>query len=204
MEGEEIIRIRVKKKQIMIGYLKGKIHEVDGNNLILLVGNVGYRVNVGKSGEYHSSDEEIELYIHTHVREDELSLYGFGDRKALKMFELLIGVSGVGPKMAMNVLGKGSAEQIQKAVALADVSFFTSVSGIGKKNGQRIIVDLKSKLGDLADLDLGEDEGGDELVQALVGMGFLRKDVMQVLSKLEPGLSEDEKIKQVISRLGKR
>lgn len=186
----------------MIGYLEGTVMDKERDEMLVMVGGVGYRVRVDGKFEQAEGEEKVAVYVHTHVREDELTLYGFRQKKDLKMFELLIGVSGVGPKMAMNVMGKGTAEQVQKAVAMADVGFFTSVSGIGKKNAQRIIVDLKSKLGDLAELDLSETEEGDEVAVALEQMGFIRKEVVRVLRELEAGLSDEEKIRLAIKKLG--
>lgn len=188
----------------MIGYLKGELLEMDGNEALIGVGGVGYRVRVVEGNKSVVVGGETVLYVHTHVREDELSLFGFEEKKDLRMFELLIGVSGVGPKMAMNILRRGRAEQVQKAVAVADVGFFTSVSGIGKKNAQRIIVDLKSKLGDLADLDLAGEEGSDEVAEALAQMGFVRQEVAKVLRELESGLSDEERIKAAIKKLGRK
>jgi len=183
----------------MIGYLAGKIVDKFGDGVIVGIGGVGYRVKMLVDAEVGS---KVELYVHTHVREDEISLYGFSDKKALQMFELLIGVSGVGPKMGMNILAKGNAETIQRAVATADVGFFTSVSGIGKKNGQRIIVDLRTKLGSVAELDLAE-EGEDEVAQALVSMGYDRERVGKVLRGLGEKMSEGEKIKVALKELSK-
>lgn len=182
----------------MIGYIKGEIFDTDGSDVIILVGQIGYRVRVVAI----EATSQISLYIHTHVREDEISLYGFEDKNQLKLFELLIGVSGVGPKMAMNILAKGSAGQIRQAVATADVSFFTAVSGIGKKNGQRIIVDLKSKMGSVAELDLSEPETGtDEVFDALVAMGFDSKRVHRSLQEIDASLTEQARIKQAIRKL---
>ena len=186
----------------MIGYLRGTIREIWGDKILLLVENIGYRVTIGNLSSGCAVDQKIELYIHTHVKEDDLSLYGFKTRKALVTYELLIGVSGVGPKMAMGILGHGNAEEIQKAVSMADVSFFTKVKGIGKKNGQRIIVDLKSKMGSLEDIDLSEpDSGIDDVFDALVGMGFDPKRVQRMLKTIDQGLSEQEKIKLAIKQL---
>ncbi len=184
----------------MIGFLKGEIYEVAEKSLILMVGGVGYKVVMVSEGLEKGAG--LEVYVHTYVKEDELTLYGFRDKKQLKLFQMLISVSGVGPKMAMNVLNRGKAEEVQKAVAMADVGFFTSVSGIGKKNAQRIIVDLKSKLGDLAELDLTETDGG-ELVQALMSMGFGRREVEEVLRGLPAGMREEEKVREVIKKLGR-
>lgn len=189
----------------MIGYITGEIFDTDGADVIILVGQIGYRVRIvdaQATRDKLQATSQINLYIHTHVREDEISLYGFEHKSQLKLFELLIGVSGVGPKMAMNILAKGSAEQIRQAVARADVSFFTAVSGIGKKNGQRIIVDLKSKLGSISELDLSEPEAGsDEVFDALVGMGFDGKKAQKILQEIDASLPEQDRIKQAIRKL---
>lgn len=189
----------------MIGFLSGKIFEVDGNEIIVDVQGVGYRVRVidNQDSRFSIQDSrDVSLYTHTYVRESEISLYGFDSKKQLKFFELLIGVSGVGPKMAMNILRQGTPEQIQQAVVQADVSFFTKVSGIGKKNGQRIIVDLKSKLGSVAELDLSEPESGsDDVFDALVSMGFDPKRVQKELQSIDASLGEQERIKQAIKSL---
>lgn len=185
----------------MIGSLLGKITDIDSRQVILEVGGVGYLVTVVDQTKFILG-KEVKVFTHTHVREDELTLFGFPDKKSLKIFRLLISVSGVGPKMAMNILAKGSAATIQTAVATADVAFFTSVSGIGKKNGQRIIVDLKSKMGSVADLDLSEPEPGvDEVFDGLVAMGFEPARVKKVLDTLDPSTAESQRIKQAIKLL---
>jgi Holliday junction DNA helicase RuvA len=189
----------------MIGYLSGKLFEVDGNDVIIDVGGVGYRVRIIDNQATRNKLQAtslVQMYIHTYVKEDQLALYGFESKKALKFFQLLISVSGVGPKSAMGILAHGTPDQIQQAVAQADVSFFTKVSGIGKKNGQRIIVDLKSKLGSVAELDLSEPEAGtDDVFDALVGMGFDPKRVQKALQEIDPSLSEPERIKKAIKQL---
>ena len=187
----------------MIGYLSGKVLEVDANDVLIDVQGVGYLVKTVGSSQY-AVDSSISLYIHTYVKEDQLSLFGFESKKALKFFQLLISVSGVGPKSAMGILSHGSADQIQQAVVQADVSFFTKVSGIGKKNGQRIIVDLKSKLGSVAELDLSEPVlGNDDVYDALVGMGFDPKKVEKTLQAYPEDMSEDIRLKTAIKELSR-
>jgi Holliday junction DNA helicase RuvA len=189
----------------MIGYLSGNLLEIDGSDILIDVNGVGYRVrvvNVEATRNKLQETREISLYIHTYVKEDQLSLFGFETKKALKFFQLLINVSGVGPKSAMGILAHGTPDQVQQAVVQADVSFFTKVSGIGKKNGQRIIVDLKSKLGSVADLDLSEPEiGTDDVFDALVQMGFESKKVQQTLASIDRNLGESEQIKLAIRSL---
>ncbi len=185
----------------MIGYLRGKVIDSLGGSVLVDVGGVGYRVAIGSSkAQKLKSSEEVELYVHTHVREDQISLYGFESKKALGLFELLISVSGVGPKVGMAVIGHGSAEKILEAISKADVGFFTGVSGIGKKGAQKIIIELKNKVGGVEELDL-EADGGDDLVEALVGMGFDRGKVVEVLRGMEDGLSEDRRLKLAIREL---
>lgn len=186
----------------MIGFLKGRVIEASLREMLVDVGGVGYRVFVVVSGIKYQVSSDVKLWIHTYVREDQISLYGFGDKKQLKMFELLISVSGVGPKVAMGILGQTKVEKIQEAVAKADVSFFTAIKGLGKKGAQKIIIELKNKLGSVEELDLGDD-GGDEVAAGLVGMGFEVERVRRVLREIEPGLAEEQKIKVAIRALSK-
>lgn len=186
----------------MIGFLSGTISDISAGELILDINGVGYLVKVPRGYEQKVTlDSQAKFFIHTFVKEDDISLYGFESRSQLLVFKLLISVSGVGPKMAMNIMGKGNAEAIQKAVAEADVSFFTSISGIGKKNGQRIIVDLKSKLGSLQELDLGTGESIDDLQEALVQMGFDKERVRLVLKAIDKDLPEQKRIKLALQQL---
>lgn len=186
----------------MIGYLKGRV--VDSGIGYVIVGgeNVGYRVVISSNFKTQSPNL-VELFIHTYVREDQISLYGFADKKSLKLFELLISVSGVGPKVGMAILGGAKAEKIESAISKADVSFFTAIPGIGKKGAQKIIIDLKNKIGSVVELDLA-DESGDEVVQALVGMGYEQMKVVEVLGEMSEKLGEGEKIKKAIKKLSSK
>lgn len=189
----------------MIGYLRGKVIEKHVPEVWVDVSGVGYRVRVGER-VYQSVvvDEEVFLYIHTAVRDDAIDLYGMADVAELQLFETVLGVSGIGPKIGLAIVGNRSVAQVEKAVREADVAFFQSIPGIGKKGAQRIIVDLKGKLGSLAELDLSdESENEDEVVEALVSFGFGRKDVLMVVAKLE-GESVEERVREGLKRLGRR
>src|SRR5258708_6371808 len=138
----------------MISYLMGKpVFEKDF--VTILVGGVGYAVRVTDDCRQSlQGREEAELFIYTHVREEALELYGFAQRSERDLFLLLLGVSGVGPKTALGIL-HFQPNQIITAVQNAEVSLFTSVPRVGKKLAQKIIIDLRSKLGALKELDLG-------------------------------------------------
>lgn len=196
----------------MIGYLAGKVIEKRGDEIWLLVGGVGYRVKFSISNNQPSNSagrfsngNEIKLFIHTAVREDAITLYGFETMAQLTIFELLLTVSGVGPKTAMVIVGTQKVERIEKAVREADVQFFKQVPGIGKKSAQRIIVDLKSKIGSLKELDLSsEDDEADDVTLALKQFGFKTEDIRQVMKQIDPALSDQDKVREGLKRLGRK
>lgn len=169
----------------MIGLLIGK-PLVDNNKLLVLIQGVGYQVNVGNtvlSGA--SQKEEITLYIHTHVREDALELYGFATAQEKDLFLLLREVSGVGPKTALSIADYGS-DHIVEAVQTANVSFFTKIPRVGKKMAQKIIIELKSKLGSLKELKIGGlNEHEQMIVDAVTALGFDEQRIYEVLETVE-------------------
>ena len=190
----------------MIGALDGKIHTVYPDRVLVLVQGVGYLVFVPQRlVSTFKKNAEIFLHIHTHVREDALSLFGFTKEKELELFELLLSVSGVGPKTALSILGQ-EVDAIKQAVIAADVDFFTAIPRLGKKNAQKIIIELKPKLGGLADIDLTDNNSQDtrEVVEALTGMGFTRIEVTQILKHVPQDIvTIEEKIKAALKFLGK-
>lgn len=132
----------------MIGYLKGKIISAKPTQIILEVNGVGYLVNISISTFEKISDQnEISLFIHTHVREDALSLYGFYTEAEKEMFELLISISGIGPKVALSILSGISVDELQNAIQTENVSRLVSVPGVGRKTAERVVLELKSKVG---------------------------------------------------------
>ena len=138
----------------MIGSLRGIVDLLDRPFLIVDVNGVGYRVLVTNeiSSKAHLG-EKIKLFTYTHVKEDALDLFGFEELEDLKLFENFLTVSGIGPKTAMNVLSFHKREDIINAILTSDVSVFTSVPRLGTKNAQKIIIELKSKVGSTKDLD---------------------------------------------------
>ena len=190
----------------MIGQLTGKPISQNQNYLILDVRGVGYKIFTPPTLHQQLLKlDKATLFIHTHVRDDTLDLYGFKDLENLKLFQLLINISGIGPKIAIALMDKG-AESISSAVAKADVDFFTSIPRLGKKNAQKIIIELKPKLGDINDLDLlGESSETVEVIEALITLGF-NKNKAKIALKKATNLNDsiEEKIKKTIKYLGQK
>lgn len=192
----------------MIGALKGVIEHRDDPFLIVDVHGVGYKVLVPTTvlAKISGTGEEIKLFTHTHVREDVLELFGFTEHADLKLFEYLIGVSGVGPRTALGIFSVGSRNAIVQAISEGNVSFFTSVPRLGKKNGQKIIIELKNKLGAGGDLDLSDTSGNDqgELISALKAFGFSAAESQEAIQALNgKGDTVEEKVKLALKYLGK-
>jgi len=191
----------------MIGYLKGEVFFKEGNYIILDVKGVGYKI-LGASSvlEKAHKGSSLELFIYTHVREDNISLFGFLESLDLKLFENLIGVSGIGPKTAMNIFSIGTRSQIVSAIISADTSFFKSVPRLGQKNAQKIIIELKNKYGSTSDLDLsGEDMSeSKETIAALKSFGFTNLEIADAVRHVKKdGQKMEETIKLALKYLGK-
>ncbi|MDP2649676.1 MAG: Holliday junction branch migration protein RuvA [bacterium] len=190
----------------MIASIKGKIDIISSSYVVVDVNGVGYKIllpfailstlSVGK---------ETKLFTYTHVREDVLELYGFLNQEDLKLFEHLISVSGVGPKTAIGIFSSGSSDMIIGAISRADVEFFTSVPRLGKKNAQKIIIELKSKLGSIAELDLsGQTSKEDiEIIDALKNFGFTSSEIKKALKEMPEEKTFEERIKAALKYLGK-
>lgn len=192
----------------MIGYLEGEVKKIGFNFIILNVGGVGYKVFVPTSVlERAKIGEELELEIHTYVKEDQLTLFGFKTAEELAFFELLLSVSGVGPKMALNILSLGSLSSLKDSIAKKDPTLLQSVSGVGRKIAEKIVVELKSKVGAIegpSDV-MFADEDSKDVVDALVGLGISAQDARKVLSEIPEGLSTTEdKIKYALKTLGNK
>ncbi len=192
----------------MIGTLKGVIEYREDPFLIIDVNGVGYKVLVPNSvlSKISGTGDSIKLFTHTHVREDLLELYGFTDPADLKVFSLLIGVSGVGCRTALGIFSVGSRYEIVKAISTGDVSFFTSVPRLGKKNGQKIIIELKNKLGAGGDIDLSDTGSAeqDELLNALQAFGFSAREASLAIRELDgKGNTLEEKVRLALKYLGK-
>lgn len=187
----------------MIALLVGQPIVVD-QNLVVMVGGVGYDVNVTPDTlEACSRQKEVRLYIHTHVRDQAIELYGFGKSEDRKLFELLMTVSGIGPSTALAITQKG-ASAIIKAVQQAEVSFFSKIPRVGKKTAQKIIIELRGKLGSLKELDLTPLSDTEQtIVEALGSLGFSPEETSEVVRSLDTKNKNVEVlIQQAIKKIG--
>lgn len=191
----------------MIAYLKGQILNKNSKSLMLLVGQVGYRIFTTQPLlEKIKNNQEIELYTHLRHTEDNMALYGFKTKEELEFFELLLTISGVGPKSALGVLSIANLSQIKKAILRDDPSILYKVSGVGKKIAERIVVELKNKLDSLpvTDQEIKLDDSDMEAFDALIGLGYSESYVRQALKQLpEDATNTEEKIKRALKFLGK-
>ncbi len=192
----------------MIASLSGIVALRDDPYVIVDVGGVGYKVLLSYDvlSKLDAVTGKITLFTYTHVKEDVLALYGFLTLSDLKLFESLISVSGIGPKTALSIFSFGTGEQIAKAIVASDVGFFTSVPRLGKKNAQKIIIELKNKLGSIGDLDLSEKDQKEheDVIAALKSFGFSTKEAVLAVKEIkQKDLSTQEKIRLALKYLGK-
>ena len=198
----------------MIGYLRGKALKVSEDCCLLDVGGVGYRIFVGGVTRSRMvQGEETALFIHTAVREDAILLYGFHSEEEYETFQLLISVSGVGPKVALGILSSITANQLSLAISQKKTAVLTKLPGIGKKTAERIILELKDKVSppdSLSEEDIGTDTPeippGDELSEAkaaLMALGYSQGEVQPVLRKIGGGRAVQEIIKAALKELNK-
>lgn len=131
----------------MIGHLAGVVAERDQTSVVVDVHGVGYVVHVAPSMLVPPRGAPIALHVHLHVREDALTLYGFVERSAKMLFELLLGSSGVGPRLALAALGSIGAERVATAIAAGDIATLTEIPGVGRKVAERLVLDLQDRIG---------------------------------------------------------
>jgi Holliday junction DNA helicase RuvA len=186
----------------MIGSIRGKITFKTDKFLIVETNGVGYKINVStdtlaKTGKL---GEEIMFWIHTHVREDAMELYGFSDREELHFFEMLINVSGIGPRSALAILGIASPDTLRKAIGTGDTAYLTKVSGIGKKTAEKIILELRDKIGESA--EGASLQGEIDALEALRSLGYSQNEAREALKKISPEKDTGAKIKEALRILG--
>ena len=190
----------------MIAKIRGKIDSIGTGYAIVDVGGIGYKVFMtayllGKL----SGKKEVELFIHTHVREDILSLYGFSNKEEHDMFELLISISGIGPKAAIGILTIADPKTISASVLNEDPSILTKVSGVGKKTAERVILELKSKIADISSGEKFSATQDSEVIEAITSMGYTVQESRDALKAIPKGIDDvGEKIKQTLKILGKK
>ena len=172
----------------MIAFLRGRVLEKHPNRVIVDVGGVGYDLAVPLSTFYTAGDagSDISLRVHTHVREDQLALYGFATALELSTFERLISISGIGPKLALAVLSGMESKELIGAIQRGDVARLTRIPGVGKKTAERMVVELRDRFAkELAAVEeKPADAMHDDLVSALENLGYHRQAIEKVVEKM--------------------
>jgi len=189
----------------MIAKLKGTIEFLRGNYAVINVGGVGYKVFVTlHTLGIIAGQTEIELYTHTYVREDTLALYGFLEIDELEMFELLISISGIGPKAALSILTIANPKTIRTAILNDDESILTRVSGIGKKTAGRVILELKNKVVDMPAYEKNQISKDTDVLEALVAMGYSISESREAIKNISSDVKDvGEKVKLALRSLAK-
>lgn len=189
----------------MISQLTGNVAYRGTDNIILLVGGVGYKVAATLDTISNLVEHtEATLWTHLAVRENSLDLYGFLSRDELRFFELLLSVSGIGPKSALNIIGIADIRTLRGAIAAGDVTHLTKVSGIGKKTAEKIVLELREKMG-TADLEMSSSHKADaDALEALHALGYSLSEARETL-KLVPREVEgsNERLREALRLLGK-
>lgn len=191
----------------MIYSLTGKTTEIGENFFVLEVGGVGFKVfaNHETLRKLTSLNSEMKIFCFLYVREGALELYGFLEEGALKLFEMLNSVAGIGPKTALSILDLGKVENIMAAILEKRAELLTRASGIGRKTAERVILELQNriKLPESKTLTKAMDVNF-EVEEALVGLGYLRSHVKQVLVEMDPKLKTlEERLRQALKELGR-
>lgn len=189
----------------MIARLKGTVIEHDGSTVVVECSGVGYGVTVCPDDQGRlSAGSEAFLYIAENIKEDSYDLYGFIDKSRKALYLQLTSVNGVGPKAGISILSVGNEQQIRKAIAEGDTTYLSRAVGVGKKVAERVVVDLKSKVGLLASDDATsflQTEGigdNDEAVQALMALGYTLADAKSALSVVDKELSLAQRVSRVL------
>lgn len=191
----------------MIATLNGVVSEKLAEVVVLEVQGVGYGLLV-PAEDYGRLviGQPAQLYIHEHIREQAHDLFGFLSLDTQSLFEQLLNVNGVGPKMALNMLSIGSSQEVRQAIASGDVKFIQRANGVGKRVAERVVVELKDKVGligvDLESTGLLQGDADllkDEAVEALVALGYTAQDAAKALQHIDPELPTEARIRQALS-----
>ncbi len=197
----------------MISYIRGKLEAKNIDSVIIDVGGIGYKINMSTNSmdRLGETGTEVKVYTYMRVREDDVSLYGFCSNEELKMFEQLLGVSGVGAKSALSILANISPSSFALAIITGDINTLKGLPGIGAKSAQRMILELKDKMKTQEAIETEvipvqstiKNDKAKDAIEALQVLGYSRRDIELVMSKINTTeLSVEEIIKQGLKYLG--
>jgi holliday junction DNA helicase RuvA len=184
----------------MIARLTGRPLQRDEQTLVLDVGGVGYLVNGTRSAlQKARKADEVTLETYLHVREDTLQLYGFAEVEELELFEHLLSVSGVGPKVALAIVSGSTPAELRRAISVEDTARFQAIPGIGKKTAQRVVLELKEKLGaDGVEIPVSSAKEDALAREALLELGYSISEAEKALSDTDPELPPEERVRQAL------
>lgn len=192
---------------VMIAHIVGIVSGKAGSAVIVDVGGLGYEVLVSLNDfSQVNLDDKVKFFTHHHIREQSQELFGFLEPSAKQLFEQLLSVKNVGPKVALSVLDIGSVEAVRSAVAAGDVKKLQQAKGVGKRAAEQMVVELRDKIGlptgEGADSIIGRSgvDESDEAVQALISLGYSDVDAQLALQTIDKALSTEERIKQALKR----
>ena len=188
----------------MIGYLSGKIKSIYEDNCILNVNGVGYRIYLdNRTIETLKLNDEVEFHIHTAMREDSITLYGFLNKTDYELFEQLITVSSIGTKTALNMLSKISAKELTAAIQQEDINVLMNLPGIGKKSAQRLILELKDKFASITREQNISKQSQEEAAEALSALGYTNVEIAEVFKRVKNFMSTEELVKFALNELNR-
>lgn len=197
----------------MIAHLQGRLFEKQPNRIVLDVNGVGYDVFVPLSTFYGLGDagSEVRLRIHTHVREDALLLYGFATRLEQDLFERLIAISGIGPKVALSILSGIEPPELVRAIQTSDLARLTAIPGVGKKTAERVVLELKDRLPRaVVAVPVGDEmlmtSARDDLLSALINLGYhrpLAEKAVDASLKGAPGGDFEQLLRQALREIAR-
>ena len=188
----------------MYGYIKGIVTKITPKNIIIENNGIGYLIIVPNPYNY-KMNTEYKVYLHQYVREDILDLYGFISEEEKELFLKLISVSGIGPKSALSILATGTVNEIINAIESRNDKYLKKFPGIGAKASQQIILDLAGKLSFTEEIKTSGDSSIknklDDVTDALVALGYSKKEALKVVEKLDPTLDEGMLVKEALKKL---
>jgi len=184
----------------MIAYLKGKILEKGLTYIILENGGIGYKIFVTPEALELKIGDEAAFFTYQKISQDDQALFGLPDFSTLQFFEMLITVSGVGPKVALAILSSARVDAVKQAIANQDAAVFTRIAGVGMKTAEKIIVELKNKI--VISSSAGQAISSDAY-EALIALGYNQREVREALKKVDQNLPSQQQLKEALKLLGK-
>jgi Holliday junction DNA helicase RuvA len=193
----------------MIGYLSGKLISAKPTKIVIDVNGVGYLVNISiTTFEKISDHKEVSLFIYTSVREDAITLFGFFSESEKEMFELLISVNGIGPKLAQSILSGIQVDELRQAIQSSDISRIIAIPGIGRKTAERLVVELRGKVDSLSGIESGSISSSirSEAIAALTTLGYNLKTAEKITRDLlsaDANMTIEDLIRKALSQLNR-